>query len=180
MVSSKMCATCFEAEHANNEPVPHVCPRNYNGISKGMEAYAALNSYKELRRLSQGTTTLEHIVADDDSSMRSLLRHKSNNYPKGALPLDLPEPQLLADPTHRTKIIAKPFFALVALGKSETDCTNVDAQRIKQWWGYMIKFYCDYPIEVVRKQAKAIFQHLFDNHEYYDVKWCKPLRLLKQ
>ena len=53
MVSSKMCATCFETEHANKEAAPHVCPRNYSGSSKGMEADAALESYKELHRIGK-------------------------------------------------------------------------------------------------------------------------------
>ena len=112
-----MCATCLEVEHSNKEPKAHVCPRNYSGSSKGMEANAALEAYNELHRVSNGTNALSHIIADDDSSMRALLRHKSNNHPKGALPSDLPEPAWLADPTHRTKVMAKPFFALAALGK---------------------------------------------------------------
>ena len=28
--------------------------------------------------------------------------------------------------------------------------------------------------------SKAVVEHLFDNHEFCDVKWCKPLKLLKE
>ena len=171
-----MCAKCLEAEMKKTEPEEHKCPRNYTGSSKAMKADAALEAYEEIYRISGGSTVIGHIIADDDSSMRSLLRHATMNHRKGALPLELPEPEWLADPTHRTKVMAKPFFALASLGKSESMCTKVDATRIKQWWGYMIKYYRSYPLEVVRKAAKSVLEHLFDNHEYCDVKWCKPLR----
>ena len=175
IVSSKMCATCLEGEDLQVNAKPHSCPRNYSGSSKAMEADAALEAYEELYEMSQGTTTIGWIIADDDSSMRSLLRHPTIHHPKGALPERLPEPQWLADPTHRTKCMAKPFFALVALGKTSTQCTRVDAFRIKQWWGYMIKYYRKYPIETVRKAAKAVVEHLFNDHRFCDIKWCKPL-----
>ena len=170
-----MCAKCLEAEANDTDPVPHKCPRNYHGSSKAMEADAALAAYEDLHRMSNGTVTIGHIIADDDSSMRSLLKHPTMHHRKGALPEDLPEPEWLADPTHRTKVMAKPFFGLAALGKNESECTNVDAIRIKIWWGYMIKFYRDHPIEEVRRAAKSILEHLFDDHTYCDVKWCKPL-----
>jgi len=66
------------------------------------------------------------IVADDDSSMRALLRHPDNN-PKGKLPLEIPEPEWLTDPSHRTKVVAKPFYALASLPKKQSTCTNIDA-----------------------------------------------------
>ena len=141
-----------------------------------MEADAALAAYEDLHRMPNGTITIGHIIADDDSSMRSLLKHPTMYHRKGALPEDLPEPEWLADPTHRTKVMAKPFYALAGLGKNESECTNVDATRIKIWWGYMIKYYRDHPIEEVRRAAKSILEHLFDDHTYCDPKWCKPLR----
>ena len=29
-------------------------------------------------------------------------------------------------------------------------------------------------LQTVKKAAKAVLEHLFDNHDYCDVKWCKP------
>ena len=93
-----------------------------------MEAGAALAAYKGLyNRISNQTTTIGNIVADDNSSMRSLLRHPTILHRKGGLPPELPEPWWLADPTHRTNVITKPFFALSALGKLQSQCTVVDA-----------------------------------------------------
>lgn len=95
-----------EAEHTKKKPKAHKCPRNYTDSSKVMEAGTALEAYSELYRVSNGTNTLGYIIADGESSMRSLLRHlrhRSNNHPKGVLPPDLPESEWLADPTNCTK-----------------------------------------------------------------------------
>ena len=42
---------------------------------------------------------------------------------------------------------------------------------------YDTRYYRHHPLETVRKAAKAILEHLFDNHQYCDAKWCKPLRI---
>ena len=41
----------------------------------------------------------------------------------------------------------------------------------------MIKYYRGYPLHVVSKAAKSILEHLFNNHEFCDSRWCKPLRM---
>ena len=113
-----MCATCLEAENKNVEAKPHKCPknyRNYSGSSKAMEADAALEAYEDLYKMSEGTVVIGSIVADDDSSMKSFLKQRSVLHPKGHLPERLPEPNFLADLTHRTRVIAKYFYALAAL-----------------------------------------------------------------
>ena len=81
-----MCATCLDAEESNYEPKPHVCPRNYSSSSKAMELDAALEVYMNLYEQTNGTVAIGHVVADDDSSMRSYLRHRSPLYLKGNLP----------------------------------------------------------------------------------------------
>ena len=40
----------------------------------------------------------------------------------------------------------------------------------------MIKYYRGYPLHVVSKAARSIIEHLFNNHEFCDSRWCKPLR----
>ena len=37
----------------------------------------------------------------------------------------------------------------------------------------MIKIQRGSDLETVKTAAKAVLEHLFDNHEYCDVKWCK-------
>ena len=48
IVSSNMCRVCNSAEENGEEPPDHVCPKNYDGSSKTMEADAARHLYKEL------------------------------------------------------------------------------------------------------------------------------------
>ena len=74
-----------------------------------METELALGLATELHSLSRGRVFLHTIVSDDDSTMRSLLKHKKVDL-KGKLPEDIPEPIFLADPSHRVKVMAKPFF----------------------------------------------------------------------
>ena len=78
---------------------------------------------------------LKSIVVDYDISMRVLSIHSDNN-PKGKVTLEMPEPEWLVDPSHRTKVVAKPFYLLASLPKSQITCTNFDAMRLKRYLGY--------------------------------------------
>ena len=93
-----------------------------------MEINAALHLYKDLYQNSNKNLYLKAIIADDDSSMRSLLKHKSL-YPKGRLPKDMVVPDWLADPSHRIKVVAKSIYLLASLSKNVSSCTKVDAIR---------------------------------------------------
>lgn len=48
IVSSKRCRVCNLAEENGEEPPDHVCPKNYDSISKVMEVDAAHHLYKRL------------------------------------------------------------------------------------------------------------------------------------
>ena len=141
IVSSKICTKCSIAESNGEEPPVHVYSRNYYGSSKGMEIDAALHLYKRIFIDNNKKDVLKAIVADDDSSVRVLLMHPSNN-PKGKFSLEVPEPEWLANSSHRTKVIAKPFYTLTQLHKTASTCTNVDAMRLKIYFDYMIKINC--------------------------------------
>ena len=77
IVSSKTCRVCSSAEENDEEPSDHVCQKNYDGSSKAMETDTALHLYKELYQNLNNKLYLKSIVADDDSSTASLLKHKS-------------------------------------------------------------------------------------------------------
>ena len=97
-MSSKIWTKCSITESNGEEP-------NYDGSSKGMEADAALHLYKTLFNDNDKKVVLKVIVVDDDSFMNALLRHPDNNL-KGKLSLEIPEPEWLTDPFHRTKVVA--------------------------------------------------------------------------
>ena len=176
LVTSKKCKTCSLAEAKNESPRTHECPRNYEGSSKAMEADGALTLLKDLFRSTDKKVFLEYICADDDSSMRSLLRHETPTSKKGRLPDDIPEPAWLADPTHRIKVASKAIFVLAALPKKQSTCTLIDAIRFKRYYGYMLKVNRGKTLEEICEAANAVVEHLFDNHKYCDSKWCKALR----
>ena len=178
IVTAKQCRICSLNELKGIEPPEHNCPRNYLGSSKGMEPDAGLTIYEELFYDSHKKIALQYIVSDDDSSMRALLKH-STNHSKGKLKAEIPEPEWLADPSHRTKVVAKPFFALANAPKSQSLCTKVDAIRVKKCYGYMIKNNCNKTIDEIKVASKAVIEHLFNNHEYCDSRWCRPKKLIE-
>ena len=173
IVSSKIYTQCTVAESNGEEPPSHVCPRNYDGSSKGMESDAALHLYKRLLIGTNKKVALKAIVADGDSSMRALLRHPDNN-PKGKLPLEMPEPEWLTDPSHRTKAVAKPLYALASLPKTQSTFTNVDAMRLKRYFGYMIKSNPMNELSEIVTVSKAVVENLFNDHIHCDEKGYRP------
>ena len=134
-VSSKMCIICSNAENIDEEPPDHICPRNYEGSSKAMEADAALHLYENMFYNSNKQLTLKAIVADDGSTMRALLCHTSIVNKRGRLPTEIHGPEWLADPSRQTKVIAKSIFNLTNASKLIRLCTKIDAIRFKKYVG---------------------------------------------
>mmetsp|Transcript_37363 Transcript_37363/g.54638 ORF Transcript_37363/g.54638 Transcript_37363/m.54638 type:complete len:456 (-) Transcript_37363:846-2213(-) len=192
IVCAKECDKCKQS-HANGKKAePHHCPKNYEGSSKAMEANAALEVTK--RMFADHPIYIEKIVADDDSSMKALVRHsyeekeKENHlFPLWSwpctsegqkktstcmLPLHIPEPKWLADPTHRTKVVGKRFFDLLKKGKKFSTITKADCLRMKKYYGYFLKQNRDKSIDEMYHTSFAPLEHLFDCHDYCGT-WCK-------
>ena len=89
---------------------------------------------------------------------------------------DIPVPDWLADPSHRTKVVAKPIYLLASLSKNVSLCTKVDAIRFKKYFGYMIKTNRNKGISQIMTASKVVVDHFFDNNEFCDKKWYKPLK----
>ena len=84
IIYSKICQTCKIAK-ARKKIIPlHDCPCNYEGSSKSMESDGALTMLK--RCYNDFSVYFKHIVSDDDSTMRSLLKHQTNG---GDLPVSI-------------------------------------------------------------------------------------------
>ena len=172
-ITSKKCSLCSSAETKEEEPGEHECPKNYMGSSKAMEADGALSLVKNLDLETNSKVFIESFVTDDDSSIRAILRHPSKRG-KGKLPLHIRKPKWLADPSHRTKVIANAIFQLVK--NNASTCTNVDALRVKKYFGYMLKEARHGTLEEICEKCKCVIEHLFNNHEFCDNRWCLPLR----
>ena len=178
IITAKECHLCSYYEQKNKEPPDHDCPRNYTGSSKAMEPDAALSLYESMFYDSQKKIALRSIVSDDDSTMKALLKHPSN-HKRGKLNPEIPEPSWLADPSHRTKVVAKYIFALAMLPKSKSTCTKIDAIRVKKYFGYMIKTNRNSTISEIKIASLAVIEHLFDSHDYCNSRWCRPKRILE-
>ena len=109
------------------------------------------------------------LVSDDDSTMRSHLQHSENG---GKLDNSIPQPDFLADPSHRIKVMAAPFFKLVKDTKNPHECKKIDAMRVKKYIGCYIYKNRNLPLDEFVRRARAPIEHLLDCHE-----WCRAKEL---
>ena len=172
-----MCITCSKAENIGEESPNHIYPKNYEGSSKAMETDAVLHLYKSIVYNRNKQLTLKAIVADNESTMRALLRHTITVNKRGRLSIEIPEPEWLVDPSYRTKVIAKSIFNLANTSKKISSCTIIDAIRFKKYVGYMLKTNRNRSISEISNASKVAIGHLFDCHGYCNISWCRPLKI---
>ena len=70
---SKACKKCHEAKLAKEEPLPHESPKNYSRSSKSIEYEAIWLMVQDSFYNQQITCSV--IVSDDDSTMKSNMKH---------------------------------------------------------------------------------------------------------
>ena len=70
---SKACRKCDSAEKKGEETEEHECPNNFEGSSKSMEASAILKMVEDA--YYNRFFIIDVIVSDDNSTMRSVLKH---------------------------------------------------------------------------------------------------------
>jgi hypothetical protein len=183
---SRRCAKC---ERNSVHPF-YLCSKNYEGSSKGMEAEGALRNVRLL--YEEKDVFIVTFVMDDDSSTKSILRHSWKlmvdtgildmlDWPRtlsgtkktdnGQLPLLHPIVDFLADKNHRVRTYAKYFFKLSKKKRSETSCTSNDAERMKRNFAYFIHMYRHDTFKAFKKNAQAVLEHHFNNHEFCG-EWC--------
>ena len=133
-----------------------------------MEASAALELLLQLYALG---VEIEFIVSDDDSTMRAHLKH-IGAHQKGKLPLHIPEPFFLCDPSHRIKVMVKDIFGLALASNSKSECQKIDALRLKKYLGCWIGKSKLLPFAEFKRLSKAPVEHLFATHEWCSAEWC--------
>ena len=130
---SKACRKCDSTEKIGEESEEHECPKNFEGISKSMEASANLKMVEDA--YYNHFFIIDVIVSDDDSTMRAVLKHPSIcargqvlKTSKGKLDVQIPEPYFLEDPSHCIHVVAKHIFYIVNDSKAQRcGCTKADA-----------------------------------------------------
>ena len=83
----------------------------------------------------------------------------------------------MADPGHRKKTVASKFYKLASAPVAQSRVTSAMAKRLKKNWGYMIRQgkNCN-DIDLYQQKAKAVVEHMFNNHTYCDSAWCLALK----
>ena len=170
-VRAKKCSKCSRANSNQTRVKNHICPINHSGSSGSMEATVALDLTTEIYTNSKGKVHIKELVSDDDSTMRSLLKHQTN-HDKGKLSCEIPQPIFLADPSHRIKVMCKPFFKMVSNTKDPSKCKTIDALRIKKYLGCWIYKNRLLPLDQFVQKSRAPIEHLFNCHEWCDADWC--------
>ena len=95
---------------------------------------------------------------------------------KGRLDEEIPEPSLLAYPSHHVRVVAKHIFSIVNKSRAQQrGFTIVDALKIKKDWGYMIKK-SGKKIEKLSEASKVPLEHMFNSHDNYIAEWCFKTR----
>ena len=131
-VRAKKCTKCSLANNKILRVILHTCPVNYVGSSGLIEAKVSLGLTTDIHSNSNGRVFFQSLFSADDSTIRSLLKHKDNN-PKEQLDIKIPQPIFFVDPSHYIKLMSKPFFKMVTKTKDPMKCKTIDALRIKMF-----------------------------------------------
>ena len=75
-------------------------------------------------------------------------------------------------PSHRIKVMSKPFLKMVTKTKDPSMFKMIDALRIKKYIGCFICKNRNLPLKDFVKKANAPIEHLFNCHEWCDSEWC--------
>jgi hypothetical protein len=212
MVKSKICTFCKAWEKRVQDVVafpvmPHNCRKNHEGSSGSMEAQSCLDMTVALFENKQ--CCLSVICIDDDASTRSMLKWSNADYmknnnttsppmvpiskgpnkgklqvrlDKGKLPAHVPEPNFVADPNHRKKVLTGELIALATANVAQKHTmTKNDSTRLGKNFGYMIRNLHKWNGDeaLMTKAGKAVLDHHFDNHEFCG-QWCPRLRMTEE
>jgi hypothetical protein len=178
---------------------PEICPKNYEGSAKGMEATGAARIVARLFENEEVKCFVAMLVTDDDSSVRKILTHSYRelidagfktdaDWPRykngtgakkpdnGLLPLLHAIILFLADKGHRVRGYASKLF--VQANKNKKDrcgMTKLDAERMKRRLSWTLKLHCQGSYDEFKTAVRAVLEHHFGNHEYC-ADWCESAK----
>jgi hypothetical protein len=181
---SQVCIKCKKGlVHDDN-----VCPKNYAGSSKGMEATGAARIVSRLFQNVDDKCYVANLVTDDDSSVQKILTHSYRElvdalrmsdaaWPRfangrkrpdnGLLPLLHAIVKFLADKGHRVRGYTSFLFAESVKSISNgCGCTKVDAERMKRRLSWTLRLHCFGTYEEFKTAVMAVLEHHFNNHTF--------------
>jgi hypothetical protein len=169
-----MSSACIKCKKGIHHEI-NVCPKNYEGSAKGMEAAGAAKIVKRLFANETERGYVARLVTDDDSLVRNILTRSycellradrineidcpryANGQKKpdnGLLPLLHPVMQFLADKGHHVRGYSRVLFVEVYKSKKEgCGCTKMDAERMKRRlsWTLRLHWYVVWPTWATRR-----------------------------
>ena len=190
---SRACAKCSN----NNTHHPFLCSKNFHGSSKAMEAHGAAVNVNTL--FERYNCIVDTIIMDDDSSTKNVLKRKYSDlqeeakkegkkfeWPKyegggkrpdtGLLPINHADPKFKADINHRLRGKSRKEHSLATGPKYKSECTKADASKLKRNFSQAVFQNRTKPLPKIKKTCLAVLEHLFGNHTYCDISWCKFLQ----
>jgi hypothetical protein len=173
MVYNKYCAYCIWAKKRGGQAKPHVCCKNYEGSSKGMEAKGILSMVTFLWNKTKLAVT--RYVSDRDSTTRSVLEPivVSTRKHKGKLPADHYPITFFTDPNHIVRCFGSKVYKLSRASKKKSRMSRSDAPRLKRNFSYWARKGNKGCIIIYRRQSRAVVEHHFNNHTYCSDDFCK-------
>ena len=90
----------------------------------------------------------------------------------GKLPVDIDEPECVADPNHRRKVLTGELYALANSKKAERKTmTKMDVKRLGRNFSYFIRTLNKLDEKDYESKAQAVLLHHFDDHTHCG-DWC--------
>jgi hypothetical protein len=189
-VMSSICIKCKKGvEHDES-----LCPKNYDGSAKGMEASGAAKIVRRIFENINDKCYVSRLVTDDDSLVRKILTHSyrdllaansisedecpryANGKKKpdnGLLPIEHPVIEFLDDKGHRVRGYARVIFAEACKSKKDgCGCTKMDAERMKRRLSWTLRLHSAGTYPQFTLAVSAVLEHHFNCHEHCG-DWCQ-------
>ena len=152
-VVSSYCAMCARG----HQPTDHICSKNYEGSSKGMEPHSAVKMCLRNPEFQAANVRVGKLIADRDSSTMAALRRES--------PYEIKK---IIDINHNTKCVNN---ALYKVAKKFTFLKKQPINYLKRCVAYAIQQNKE-NVEAVKSAILNIEQHSFGEHGACG-DWCK-------
>lgn len=115
----------------------HTCLKNFNGPSKSMETDVIVQLI--LCALKKLKAYVRKICMDDDTITRPHIQEDLGPKSKGCLPYYLVNIAVVADPSHKKRIVSKWHYGLAGKHVNKCTLTTEQAKKLTRHFGYFKK-----------------------------------------
>ena len=159
-ILKKNCAICTHYLSKNLLIPEHSCNINHDGSSGSMESILCKKMLEDIFKSSNKRCCVNDLVTDDDSTLRQYCSTKANG---GELLPCIPQPNFLADPSHRCKTMVKKIVGMTSATRNPDEIKTIDALRLKKYTACYIS-----------QNWHGIFKNLYKMHAHPLNIVCQP------